>query len=52
MSPKLYGYEASGNCYKVRLLAALLNIALENVEIDFDNDQHHSDEFLAINPRG
>jgi glutathione S-transferase len=52
MAPKLYGYEESGNCYKVRLLAALLSINLEHVAIDFDNDQNHSDEFLAINPRG
>lgn len=52
MAPILYGYDESGNCYKVRLLAALLNINLEHVEIDFDNDQNHSDAFLAINPRG
>ena len=52
MAPKLYTYQESGNCYKIRLLAALLNIDLEHVELDFENDQQQSDEFLAINPRG
>lgn len=52
MAPKLYGYDESGNCYKVRLLAALLDIKLEHVEIDFDSDQNHSEEFLTINTRG
>jgi glutathione S-transferase len=52
MAPKLYTYNESGNCYKVRLLASILDIDLEEVEIDFFNEQHHSEEFLAINPRG
>lgn len=52
MAPKLYTYKESGNSYKVRLFASLLNIELEEVEIDFFNEQHHSEEFLAINPRG
>jgi glutathione S-transferase len=52
MVPKLYTFVESGNSYKVRLLAAILNIELEEVEIDFFNEQHHSEEFLAINPRG
>ena len=52
MAPKLYSFDVSGNCYKVRLLASLLEIDLELVDIDFANDQNHSDEFLAINNRG
>lgn len=52
MAPKLYSNKDSGNCYKIRLLAALLDIPLEHVEMDFFNDQHHSPSFLAINPRG
>jgi glutathione S-transferase len=50
--PTLYTYIESGNSYKVRLLAALLNIELEHKELDFLNDQQHSPEFLKINPRG
>lgn len=52
MAAKLYTYEQSGNSYKVRLLAAFLGVALDHVELDFLNDQQHSPEFLAINPRG
>ncbi|KAF2800264.1 glutathione S-transferase protein-like protein [Melanomma pulvis-pyrius CBS 109.77] len=50
--PTLYTYKESGNSYKVRLLAALLNIDLSHRELDFLNDQQHSADFLAINPRG
>ena len=50
--PRLYSYDESGNSYKIRLLAALLGIDLEIIEIDFLNDQQHSPEFLAVNPRG
>jgi glutathione S-transferase len=33
--PKLYTYKEFGNSYKVRLLAVLLGIDLELVEMDF-----------------
>ncbi|KAE8371583.1 glutathione S-transferase [Aspergillus bertholletiae] len=48
----LYSYKESGNSYKVRLLASLLTIKLSIVEIDFLNDEQHSEKFLAINPKG
>jgi glutathione S-transferase len=51
-NPKLYTYKESGNCYKVSLLAALLDIKLEEVELDYMNGEHHSDKFMALNPRG
>jgi glutathione S-transferase len=51
-TPTLYTYAESGNSYKVRLLASLLNITLEEREVDFPNSQQRSPEFLAINPRG
>lgn len=50
--PKLYTFNESGNSYKVRLLAAFLNIDLEHVEIDFYKGQHKSPEFLKVNPKG
>jgi len=50
--PKLYTWKASGNSYKVRLLAALLDIKLELIEIDYLNDQQQSPEFLVMNARG
>lgn len=50
--PTLYSYKESGNSYKVRLLAALLNINLEIVEVDFLGDEQHGEKFLSINPKG
>ena len=52
MSLKLYSYNESGNSYKVRLLAALLSIDLEIIELDYFSDEQHSDHFLKINPKG
>jgi glutathione S-transferase len=49
--PKLYTCPPSGNSYKVRLLAALLGIKLEFVEVALPDDEHRSPEFAAINPR-
>lgn len=51
-TPKLYTWKESGNCYKVRLLAALLGIELELVEIDYLKDEQCGSEYHAINPRG
>ena len=49
----LYDYELSGNCYKVRLLLALLAVPHSLHPIDFyPGREHHSDWFLALNPRG
>lgn len=50
--PRLYTWKLSGNGYKIRLLASLLGIKLEHVEVDYPNDEQHSPEFLVINPRG
>ena len=52
MSLKLYSYQESGNSYKVRLLAALLDIELDIHELDYFNDEQHSEAFLKINPKG
>lgn len=51
---KLYDYELSGNCYKVRLLLHLLGLRCEKVAIDFHpGRQHRSERFLAeVNPLG
>lgn len=50
--PTLYSYKESGNSYKVHLLAALLKIPLDVVEIDFITDEQHTPAFLNINPKG
>lgn len=47
---KLYDYDASGNCYKVRLLLALLGREYERVPIDIFAGDTLTDEYRALNP--
>lgn len=49
----LYDYVLSASCYKVRLLAALLNVPLSLKAVNFYPEKaHKSPEMLAINPEG
>lgn len=47
---KLYDVELSGNCYKVRLFAALAGIPLEICSVDLAGGEHKRPHFLALNP--
>lgn len=47
---KLYDLGPSGNCYKVRLFAALANIDLELVAVDFANGAHKKPPLSELNP--
>ena len=47
---RLYDYTASGNCYKVRLLLALLGRQYERVAIDIFAGDTLTDAFAALNP--
>jgi len=49
---RLWGQEASGNCYKVKLLAAHLGIALEWVRVDVTKGETRTPAFLAMSPAG
>ncbi|MBK7532309.1 glutathione S-transferase family protein [Piscinibacter sp.] len=51
---RLYDYELSGNCYKVRFLLHALGIAYERHSINFfPGREHKSDQFLSeVNPLG
>jgi len=50
---KLYDYELSGNCYKVRLMFSFLNLEFSSEKIEFyPSREHKSDDFLKINPLG
>ena len=49
---KLYSMRRSGNCYKVRLAMAQLDIAHELVEMDILKGETRPPEFLALNPSG
>ncbi len=47
-----YGDTASGNCYKVRLLASLLDLQYHWQHIDILKGESKTPEFLAMNPTG
>jgi glutathione S-transferase len=49
---RLYSYQPSGNCYKVRLLLRQLDIPFETIELDLKKGEARSDTFRAINPIG
>ena len=47
---RLYDYTASGNCFKVRLLLALLRREYERVPVDIFAGDTLTDAYAAINP--
>jgi glutathione S-transferase len=47
---RLYDYAASGNCFKVRLLLALLGRSYERVPVDIFAGDTLTDAFGALNP--
>ena len=49
---KIYGDIYSGNCYKLKLMCALLGLEHEWVPIDITRGETRADSFLAINPNG
>lgn len=50
---KLYDYELSGNCYKLRLLMSILGVDYKTVPVDFyPGREHKSEWFLKFNPLG
>ena len=50
---KLYDYELSGNCYKLRLMMSMLGIEHETVAVDFyPGNEHKSEWFRELNPLG
>ncbi|WOG25985.1 glutathione S-transferase family protein [Endozoicomonas sp. 8E] len=49
---KIYGDIQSGNCYKIKLLTALLDLNHKWVAIDVLNNETQTPDFLARNPNG
>jgi glutathione S-transferase len=47
---RLYDYAASGNCYKARLLLALIERPYERVPVDIFAGDTLTDAFAALNP--
>lgn len=50
---KLYDREASGNCYKARLLLSFLNMPYERIPVSMQDGKNVVDgSYLELNPRG
>jgi|SRR5215813_1447854 len=49
---RLYDFERSGSCYKVRLLLNILKVSCEPIPVDFVGKEHKTERFLKINPLG
>ena len=49
---RLYDFELSGSCYKVRLLLNILKVSCERLSVDFINKEHKTERFLKLNPLG
>jgi glutathione S-transferase len=49
---KIYDFELSGHAHRARLMASLLNLPAEIVEVDLRISAHKRPEYLAINPFG
>jgi glutathione S-transferase len=49
---KLYDFELSGSCYKVRLLLNILKVSCERIPVDFIGKGHKTERFLTLNPLG
>ncbi len=48
----VYGDSISGNCYKIQLLCAQLDIPYDWQEVDILKGDTHTDDFLAMNANG
>jgi glutathione S-transferase len=52
MAMKLHDLDVSGNCYKVRLLCALLDVPVEIVPVDFMGGAHKRSPLIDLNHFG
>jgi glutathione S-transferase len=51
-SIKLYDFQLSGHCHRVRLMLSLLGLSHETVPIDLLGGEHKRQPFLELNPFG
>ena len=49
---RLYDFELSGSCYKIRLLLNILKVSCERIPVDFVGKEHKTERFLKLNPMG
>lgn len=52
MTAALYNLELSGNCYKVRLLCALLGVPINVISVNFLDGDHKKPPVINLNPFG
>ncbi len=52
MSIKLYDYELSQSCYRVRLLLSFLGLSYETIIVDVTKGEQKTPEYLRLNPLG
>ena len=52
MAIKLYDFELSGNCYRVRLFLSMLGLAHELRPVNLMKGEQREAWYLALNPRG
>ena len=52
MAIKLYDFELSGNCYRVRLFLSLLGLPYEAYAMNLAKGEQREAWYLALNPRG
>ena len=46
---KFYRHALSGHCHRVELMASLLGVPLEIIDVDLANGAHKEEDFLAMN---
>ncbi|WP_347455421.1 maleylacetoacetate isomerase [Acinetobacter thermotolerans] len=49
---KLYGFFRSGTSHRLRIALNLKSLSYEQVSVSLAKNQHHQDEFKALNPQG
>jgi glutathione S-transferase len=49
---KLYDFELSGSCYKIRLFLNILRVEYQKQEVDFVNKEHKTQKYTDLNPFG
>jgi glutathione S-transferase len=49
---RLYDFELSGSCYKIRLFMNILGLEYESQVVDFVNKEHKNTDYLKLNAFG
>ncbi len=49
---RLYDFELSGSCYKIRLFMNILGLECQAQNVDFVNKEHKTVKYTALNPFG